>query len=414
MFHYKNNILHIENLDMTKIAEKYESPFYVYSKKIILDNINKLKKVFSPIKNTTFAFAVKVENNLSILKLMANEGFGADIVSSGELLRYIKAGGSPSKVMFSGVSKTEKEIEIALTQGIKMFNIESIDEAIRINKISERIGKNANCAIRVNPNVQSTTHKKITTGEEGNKFGISVNTIKENAAMLTSLKNIKINALAMHIGSQILSATPFYEAVLVMKDLMEELEKIGIEIKTLDLGGGFGIQYNKEKAGFDFDEYEKKVIPLLISLGVDIVVEPGRFITGSSAALVMKVEYVKKEWGKTFLLTNAGMNDYIRVAMYEAYNDILPLMKQGGENTYDIVGPICESSDYFAKDRRLCEVKGGQYLALIDAGGYGYSMSSNYNARPLLAQVLVDDETEKLIRKRQSFDDMIQNEISYL
>ncbi len=413
MFQYKNNELYLEDVCINDIVKKYESPCYIYSKKMIEDNINKLKEVFEDI-NIVFAFAAKVEGNLSILKILSDNGFGCDIVSVGELKRYMKVGGDTSKVMFSGVSKSEYEIEFAINHNIHMFNIESIPEAKRINSIAKSLGKNVKCAIRVNPDVESSTIDKITTGKRGNKFGISVDAIKENIDLLKGLENIRIEALAMHIGSQILKAEPFYEAIKVMSELKEHLTNIGFNIDTIDLGGGIGIQYDKSKDAFDFDTYKQKVIPLLKSMDVKFILEPGRFITGNASALIMKIEYIKKEWDKTFLLTNAGMNDYIRVAMYDAYNDILPIIKHDGQMIVDIVGPICESSDYFAKDRMISTVTEGDFLVLLDAGGYGASMSSNYNTRELIEQILVDGDSHRLIRKKQSFDSIIENELSCL
>ncbi len=314
MFEYKINKLYLDDVCIEDIIKNTDSPCYIYSKKMIENNIGKLKEVFEGI-DIIFAYAAKVENNLSILKILSDNGFGCDIVSIGELKRYMKVGGDVSKVMFSGVSKTESEIEFAINAGIYMFNIESIPEAKRINMIAAKLDKTVKCAIRVNPNVESTTIDKITTGKKGNKFGISVDTIKENVDLLKSLSNIKIQALAMHIGSQILKAEPYFEAITVMKSLKEHLETIGFEIDTIDLGGGIGIQYDKTQEAFDFDTYKQKVIPLIKSINAKIVLEPGRFITGSASALLMRIEYIKQEWDKTFLLTNAGMNDYIRVAM---------------------------------------------------------------------------------------------------
>ncbi len=411
MFEYRNNNMYLEDVCLVDVLKKHQSPCYIYSKKIIENNVNKLKSVFEGV-DIIFAFAAKVESNIAILKILADNGFGCDIVSAGELKRYIKAGGDSSKVMFSGVSKSEAEIEFAIQTGIYMFNIESIPEAKRIDTIAKRLDKTVKCAIRVNPDIEAGTLDKITTGKKGNKFGISVDTIKDNIELFKSLNNIAIEALAMHIGSQILKAEPFYEAIKVMKQLKEDMTALGFSIDTIDLGGGIGIQYDKTQPAFDFEAYSQKVIPLLKSMeGTRFVLEPGRFITGNAAALIMKVEYIKEEWGKTFLLTNAGMNDYIRCAMYDAYNDILPLVKHDGEMKVDIVGPICESSDYFAKDRTISTTSEGEFLALLDAGGYGASMSSNYNTRELIEQILIDGSEYKLIRKKQTFDSMIENEL---
>ena len=411
MIAYKNNILMCENIDIREIAEVYGTPFYIYSKNDILTKIRFLKEIFSSLNEALIVYAVKAENNLSILKIMAEEGIGADVVSIGETLKYIKAGGKSENIVFSGVAKTEEEIRKSIELNIKRFNIESIPEAVRINNIAKELKKKVKCSIRVNPNVDAHTHEKITTGVNGNKFGISIKTIKDNSQLLKSLDNIEIESLSMHIGSQMTDAEPFYKAILVMKDLIAEINGMGFNITDIDIGGGYGVRYNRDHSGFDFDKFKSESINLLKEMNLRVTTEPGRYFVAESGALIMKVEYIKEELGRKYVILNGGMNDYIRVAMYDAYNEIYPLVKKENVSNYDFVGPICESSDFFAYDRECSVLEQGDYVALLDAGAYGFSMSSNYNSRLLVPQVMIDDNKHYIIRKRQTFDDMIKDEI---
>ena len=411
MIAYKNNILMCENIDIREIAEVYGTPFYIYSKNDILTKIRFLKEIFSSLNEALIVYAVKAENNLSILKIMAEEGIGADVVSIGETLKYIKAGGKSENIVFSGVAKTEEEIRKSIELNIKRFNIESIPEAVRINNIAKELKKKVKCSIRVNPNVDAHTHEKITTGVNGNKFGISIKTIKDNSQLLKSLNNIEIESLSMHIGSQMTDAEPFYKAILVMKDLIAEINGMGFNITDIDIGGGYGVRYNRDHSGFDFDKFKSESINLLKEMNLRVTTEPGRYFVAESGALIMKVEYIKEELGRKYVILNGGMNDYIRVAMYDAYNEIYPLVKKENVSNYDFVGPICESSDFFAYDRECSVLEQGDYVALLDAGAYGFSMSSNYNSRLLIPQVMIDDKKHYIIRKRQTFDDMIKDEI---
>ncbi len=411
MIEYRNNILMCEDIDIRELANTYGSPFYIYSKNDILSKIRFLKNIFSSLDNVLIAYAVKAENNLSILKLMAEEGIGADVVSIGETLKYIKAGGKAENVVFSGVAKTREEIQKSIELNIKRFNIESIPEAIRINDIAKELKKRVKCSIRVNPNVDAHTHEKITTGINGNKFGISIKTIKENAELLKSLDNIEIESLSMHIGSQMTDAEPFYKAILVMKDLIGQVNSMGFNITDIDIGGGYGVRYNRDHSGFDFDKFKSESINLLKEMNLKVTTEPGRYFLAESGALIMRVEYIKEELGRKYVILDGGMNDYIRVAMYDAYNEIYPLVKKDNVSNYDFVGPICESSDFFAYDRESSVLEQGDYVALLDAGAYGFSMSNNYNSRPLISQIMIDKDKHYTIRKKQTFEEMISNEI---
>ena len=411
MIDYKNNILMCEDVEIREIAKVYNTPFYIYSKNNILEKIRVLKEVFSDIDDLLIAYAVKAENNLSILKLMVQEGIGADVVSIGEVFKYIKAGGNAKNIVFSGVGKTKEEIKKAIELEIRRFNIESIPEAIRINSIAKELNKTVKCSIRVNPNVDAHTHKKITTGVHGNKFGISITTLKDNAAILKSLNNIEIDSLSMHIGSQILDPAPLNKAIIVMKDLIEEVKNIGFNITSIDIGGGYGVRYDRKSKGFDFNKFKNESIGLLKDMNLSITTEPGRYFVAESGALIMRVEYIKEELGRKYVILDGGMNDYIRVAMYDAYNEIYPLVKKDNVSNYDFVGPICESSDFFAYDRESSVLEQGDYVALLDAGAYGFSMSNNYNSRPLISQIMIDKDKHYTIRKKQTFEEMISNEI---
>ena len=411
MIYYKDNILMCEDIELRNITDIYKTPFYIYSKNDILEKVKFLKKVFSEIENHSIVYAIKAENNLSILKLMIDEGIGGDVVSIGETLKYIKAGGKAENIVFSGVAKSEEEIRKSIELNIKRFNIESIPEAIRINSIAKELKKKVKCSIRVNPNIDAHTHEKITTGINGNKFGISIKTIRDNANTLKSLDNVEIDSLSMHIGSQMIDAEPFYKAILVMRDLIGEVNSLGFNIANIDIGGGFGVRYNRAHSGFDFDKFTKYSIKLLKEMKLNVTTEPGRYFVAESGALIMRVEYIKEELNRKYAILNGAMNDYLRVAMYDAYNEIVPLVKNNKYSNYDFVGPICESSDVFANDRECDTLKEGDYVALLDAGAYGFSMASNYNSRPLISQVMIDKDKHYTIRKRQSFEDMIKDEI---
>ncbi len=392
MIYYNKNILMCEDIKISDLVKIYKTPFYVYSKNDILEKIRHLKNIFSEIKDCSIVYAIKAENNLSILKLMIEEGIGGDVVSIGEILKYIKAGGKAENIVFSGVAKSEEEIKKSIELNIKRFNIESFPEAIRINDIAKELKRKVKCSIRVNPNVDAHTHEKITTGINGNKFGVSIKTIRENSKL-------------------IVDAEPFYRAIIVMKSLIEEINNMGFNIKNIDIGGGFGVRYNRDHSGFDFEKFKKESINLLKEMALSVTVEPGRYFVAEAGALIMKIEYIKEELNRKYVILDGGMNDYIRVAMYEAYNEIAPLIKREGFSNYDFVGPICESSDIFASDRECALLEAGDYVALLDAGAYGYSMAGNYNSRPLIAQIMVDKDKHYIIRKEQSFEDMIKDEL---
>ncbi len=403
---------------------KFGTPLYVYSGRTLRDHFRKLDSALAPL-DRLICFAVKANSNLAVLRVLANLGSGFDIVSEGELRRVVAAGGDPRKCVFAGVGKTEQEIEYALEQEIYSFNVESEPELKRIARVAERMGRRAPVAIRVNPNVDAGTHAKITTGTYENKFGIAYEEIEALYARAARMKHLHLRGLQMHIGSQLTDVNPFWRAVEKVVPLARRLnDRHGLEF--LSLGGGIGIVYDPALASGDPEWWEEtasasKILtpavyastlkPFLEPLGLRILVEPGRFIVGNAGALVTRVEFVKRTGRKNFVIVDAAMNDLIRPAFYDAYHEIVPVRrKRGPRVASDVVGPICESGDTFAKDRPLPKVGEGDYLALLSAGAYGSVMSSNYNSRPLVAEVLVDGDQFALVRERQRLEEMWSHE----
>ncbi|HEX7617751.1 MAG TPA: diaminopimelate decarboxylase, partial [Verrucomicrobiae bacterium] len=396
------------------LARKFGTPLYVYSQRTLTENFRKLDSAMSPV-NHLVCFSVKSNSNRSALRALANLGSGFDIVSGGELQRVIAAGGDPRQCVFAGVGKTEDEIEFALRQGIYSFNAESEPELQRINRVAARLKKIAPVAVRVNPGVDACTHAKITTGTYENKFGIQFEQVESVYARAGKLKNLRLRGLQMHIGSQITEATPFEQAVRKVLPLLKRLqEKYPLEF--FSVGGGLGIVYKpalasgvaawwKTSAAKNIltpQKYAGRLVPLLQPLSLKILIEPGRFIAGNAGILVTRVEFVKKTGRKNFVIVDAAMNDLIRPAFYDAYHEIVPLSRKNGvQISSDVVGPICESSDFFCKDRPLPKVGEGDYLALLSAGAYGFAQASNYNTRPRAAEILVNGRRAAIARERQ-------------
>ncbi len=419
-FSYSGGQLHCERVPVSTLVEAFGTPLYVYSAGTLREHFRKLDQALAPLDRLV-CFAVKANSNLAVLRTLANEGSGFDIVSEGELRRVIAAGGDPSRCVFAGVGKKESEIEFALQQGIYSFNIESEPELERINRVAGRLGKVAPVAVRVNPNIDAHTHAKITTGTYENKFGIAFERIEAVYAKAAKLKHVRLRGLQMHIGSQLTEVKPFQMAVEKVVPLVQKLHaRYGFEF--LSIGGGIGIVYDPALASGDPAwwkstpkarkiltpaTYAETLKPLLEPLGLRILLEPGRFIVGNAGALVTRVEFVKRTGRKNFVIVDAAMNDLIRPAFYDAYHEIVPVVRRRGATvSSDVVGPICESGDYFAKDRDLPRVGEGDHLALLSAGAYGAVMSSNYNSRALAAEVLVDGEQFALVRERQDLDDI--------
>ena len=413
-FRYVGKKLYCENVSLESLAEKYGTPLYVYSQHTLTDHFRKLDRALAPVDHL-ICYAMKSNSNLSVLRTLANLGAGFDIVSAGELQRVVAAGGDPHRCVFAGVGKTEAEIEYALRRGVYSFNVESEPELQRINRVAARLRKIAPVAVRVNPNVVARTHAKITTGTYENKFGIAFEEVEGIYARAARLKNIRLRGVQMHIGSQITEVGPFELADRKLVPLVRRLkEQYGIEFWSV--GGGLGIVYEsaldsgpaawwKTSAGRNIltpEKYGRRLMPLLRPLGLRILMEPGRMISGNSGVLLTRVEYVKRTGRKNFVIVDAGMNDLIRPAFYDAYHEVVPVTRRGGSSIKsDVVGPICESGDYFCKDRPLPPVGEGDLLALLSAGAYGFVMASNYNARPLAAEVLVNGRRAALVRKRQ-------------
>ena len=402
----------IEDVKLTDIAQKFGTPAYVYSKKHILDQINFLQNALSDFDHL-ICFAVKANSNLSILKLFKECGCGFDIVSGGELQRVLRVDSLNSKIVFSGVGKSVSEIELALNNNILAFNVESEEELFRINDISKRLSKIAKVSIRVNPNVDAKTHPYISTGLKDNKFGIDETSAIKLYKKAAKLDHIKITGIDCHIGSQLTDLSPFEDAFIKLASLIDELESHQIAIEHIDIGGGIGIAYNNEDIS-PIDFYVQMIKKYLLKYNKKIILEPGRFLIGKAGLMLTNVEYIKKSEHKNFVLVDAAMNDLMRPSLYNAFHEVINLYNtQDSNDIFDIVGPICETGDFLAKDRNI-KANQGDILAIMDAGAYGFSMSSNYNSRPRIPEVMVDKDEFYLIRERENFSDLIAHEEKFL
>ena len=422
-FHYSGRDLFCEDVSLAALAKKHGTPLYVYSQATLTGHFTKLDQALAPLPHLV-CFAMKSNSNLAVIRTLADLGSGFDTVSAGEIQRVIAAGGDPRKCVFAGVGKTEEEITFALRQDIYSFNVESEAELKRISKVAVKLKKIAPVAVRVNPNVDAGTHAKITTGTYDNKFGIAFEQIGDVYARAAKLPNLRLRGLQMHIGSQLTDVTPFRKAVEKVVPLVTELNaRHGFDF--FSIGGGIGIVYDPALASGEAKWWKtpegKKVltpqiyadalVPLLKPLGLRILLEPGRFITGNAGVLVTRVEFIKKTGKKNFVIVDAAMNDLIRPAFYDSYHEIVPLTKKGGALvSSDVVGPICESGDFFAKDRPLAKVGEGDHLALLSAGAYGSVMGSTYNSRPLAAEVLVNGKKSAVVRRRQPVAEIWRDE----
>ncbi len=409
-FQYKNNQLMAENLPVKQLAEQFGTPLYIYSKATLERHWHAFDNAFGEHPHLV-CFAVKSNPNIAILNVMAKLGSGFDIVSQGELERVLAAGGDAAKVVFSGVAKSHQEIARALEVNIRCFNVESEAELLRINQVAGEMGKIAPISLRVNPDVDAHTHPYISTGLKENKFGVSVEQAREVYKLAATLPNIKVVGMDCHIGSQLTELQPFLDAVDRLIVLMEQLKQDGIHLKHLDLGGGLGVTYTDETPPHPTD-YAKALWEKLSAFSeLEIIVEPGRAITANAGILVTKVEYLKSNESRNFAIVDAGMNDMIRPALYQAYMNILEIDRTLAreEKIYDVVGPICETSDFLGKQRKLA-IAEGDYLAQRSAGAYGASMSSNYNSRPRTAEVMVDGDKAYLIRRREALNELWQLE----
>ncbi len=415
-FQYQNGDLYCENLTIENLAEKYGTPLYLYSKNMIIDNFKAAESAFSSVKHT-ICYAMKANSNFQILKLMASMGSGGDVVSGGELYLAQQAGIPASKIVYAGVGKTNEEIKYGVKSGILAFNVESEPELDIVNQIAIELGTKAPVAIRVNPDVDIHGHPYISTGKSINKFGIDINIALDIFLRAKEMAGIEIVGVHSHIGSQILNLEYYVATAKKIFDFVKKLSKSGIEIQHVDIGGGLGVHYPDiipdyaDRAGEKVPtaaELAEQVIAVLKPLNCEILFEPGRSIIGETAVLITRVLFVKKSRDKNFVVVDAGMNDLIRPSLYDAYHQIVPLRKITGElEKYDVVGPICETGDFLAKDRSLPQIQRGDYLAVMTAGAYGYSLASNYNSRPRPIEVWVDDDKDEVIRKREKVADWI-------
>lgn len=406
-FKYKGNILCCENVRIPAIAKKVGTPFYLYSHKTLIDHFHKLKEAFREI-DPLICFSMKSNSNLSLCKALLNEGAGFDIVSGGELYKAMKIKADPKRIVYASVGKKRDEIEEAIRRRILLFNVESVPELMLINSIAGRMKRKVNVAIRVNPDVSPRTHRYITTGEKETKFGLDFKTTEEIFDNSNRYPNVNLIGLHIHIGSQITESAPYVRALRKVKNF---IEKSRIDVEILNIGGGLGIVYSKEKPQ-TAKQFARAVLPILKKIGLKVILEPGRFIAGNSGILVMSVVYVKKTPSKKFVIVDAGINDLIRPSLYGAYHEIQPVVKNEftKKEKADVVGPICESGDFFAKDRRLPELESGNLLAIMSAGAYGFSMVSNYNARPKPCEVMVSGSKFYVVRERENYKDLIRGE----
>ena len=426
-FSYLRGDLMAEDVPVRDLAERHGTPLYVYSARTVLEHYRKLRDAFAGAAELAhpplICYSIKANSNLSILKLMKDEGSGFDVVSGGELHRALKVGADPKKCVFAGVGKTDEEISYALDKGILLFNVESEEELANIDRLSGKLGKRAQVALRVNPDVDPQTHTYISTGKKESKFGVDLKRALRIIAGAKDLKSAVLSGLHVHIGSQITKVEPYVETMNRIAGFLPECRKAGATIEWLDIGGGFGIWY-KDKLARPAKEIAEAILPALAKTGCRILLEPGRFIVGNAGILVTRVLYIKESGEKKFVICDAGMNDLIRPALYSAYHRIWPVRTDPGHSgevpdeeqwtgpavVSDVVGPICESGDFFAKERRLPPLKRGDLLCVFSAGAYGFAMASNYNSHPRPCEVMVAGRDARVVTARETMDDLLRQE----
>ena len=422
-FSYRNRILHCDDVPVPALADKYGTPLYVYSQKTLQHHLTQIQTAFKAV-DPLVCYSIKTNGNLHITKLMVEHGAGCDVTSGGELYRALKAGCAPSKIVFAGAGKTDAEIRMALENHVYLFNVESEGELSAIAELAKSMGRTANVALRVNPDLPPKTHAKTDTSVKGVKFGLDIDTVLEFAAKVVKNPHVKVVGLHMHLGSPILSAEPYRQGIDKGLVLIDKLRAQGHQITIWNMGGGFGIHYRKDEA-LPASAFAEVIVPGIQKSGCKLVLEPGRFIVGNAGLLVSRVIYTKDSGGKHFVIQDAAMNDLIRPTLYDSFHRIWPVApSQGfaappedyeGENPgtvkSDVVGPVCESGDFLAKDRYLPPVERGELLAVFSAGAYGMAMSSNYNGRPRAAEVLVDGSEHRLIRRRETYEDLVRAEV---
>lgn len=413
-FQFKNNTMYCEDVSVAEVAAKFGTPCYLYSSATLQRHFTAFDSSFKEINHLT-CFAVKACSNISILHQFARMGGGADIVSGGELFRAMKAGVNPEKIIYSGVGKTEAEMREALFAGILLFNVESSQELDRLQKVAAELGTTAPVSFRINPDVDPQTHAYISTGLAKNKFGVPVASALKEYIRAQQMDNIEVLGVSCHIGSQLTQIAPFVEALRKVKQFIGRLEGEGIRVRYLDLGGGVGITYNEEEPPHPH-AYAEAIQEEMAGMDCTLILEPGRVIVGNAGILVTEVQYTKTNSGgdkeKRFVIVDAAMNDLTRPTLYGAFHEIVPVVKNGNTlREVDVVGPICETGDFMAKDRLLPEVEQGDLLAIMSSGAYGFTMSSNYNSRPRAAEVLVSGDQMHIIRQREDYEDLIHGEV---
>ncbi|VTS01401.1 diaminopimelate decarboxylase [Tuwongella immobilis] len=425
-FQYCDGQLYCEKIPVAELAAKYGTPLFIYSEATLLHHLKEIQSAFAAV-NPVICYSVKSNGNLSIAKLMVDHGAGCDVTSGGELYRALKAGTPGNRIVFAGVGKSDDEMRMALEAGVLLFDVESEAELHVLGEVAKSIGKVAPVALRVNPALPPKTHVKTDTSVKGTKFGFDIDTVLEVAQGVVGHPGLSVVGLHMHLGSPILSSQPYSEGSAKAIVLIDALRKQGHPIEYLNMGGGFGIHYRKQEA-LPAKAFADVILPAVHQTGCRLVLEPGRFIVGNAGVLISRVVFTKESGGKRFIIQDAGMNDLIRPTLYDSFHRIWPVQPQAGLPTppidfeseipdtfaQDVVGPVCESGDFLAKDRRLPLLKRGDLICTFSAGAYGMSMASNYNARVRAAEVLVTGDTARLIRRRETFDDLIAPEVDCL
>ncbi len=411
LFPYRDGVLSCEGISLGSLADDYGTPLFVTSRNSLLNQYRRFEKAFAGLPHFT-CYSVKANFNLHVIRAFAEEGCGCDVNSGGELFRALQAGVDPGKIIMAGVGKTPEDIEYAITSGILLLKAESLSELRQIDTIAGRLGRKVCVGIRVNPNVTAETHPYITTGDSKEKFGIGEADLGDVFELLKHLEHVELNCLDMHIGSQIFDAEFYHAALEMLLDVLATARSAGFDIRYFDIGGGFPVTYDPQKPATPIEHFADKLTPLLETTGTTILFEPGRFLTANSTILLTRVLYRKRNHtGKEFVIVDAGMTDLIRPALYQSHHEILAVRQHDTTIVADIVGPVCESGDFFARERTVDSVGEGELLAVLSAGAYSSVMSSNYNGRLRAAEVMVDGETAKLIRRRDTYEQLIQNEV---
>jgi diaminopimelate decarboxylase len=422
-FSYRNRVLHCEDTPIPALAEKYGTPLYVYSRRTLLHHLAQLKQAFAGV-DALICYSVKTNPNVNLCRLMGEHGSGFDVTSGGELYRAVKAGGTGNKIVFAGVGKTAAEMRHGLENDVLMFNVESEGELLALADVAKALGRVATVALRVNPDLPPKTHIKTDTSIKGVKFGLDIDTVLEFAQRMVDNPHVRIRGLHMHLGSPILKTDPYRQGLEKGKVLIEHLRQQGHQIEYLNMGGGFGIHYRKQEA-LPAEAFAEVIVPAVKAVGCKLILEPGRFIVGNAGILVSRVIYTKDSGGKHFVIQDAAMNDLIRPTLYDSFHRIWPVSPAAGFPAppddyeadiagtvkWDVVGPVCESGDFLARERRLPPMHSGDLLATFSAGAYGMAMSSNYNSRLRAAEVLVDGAGDRLIRRRETYEDLVRTEV---